>query len=163
VRITGLNNFQTYHFVVVSVDLFGNATASAQVIGQPQPTEGLWRRYRDAGGGAGGCFIATAAFGSYESRWVYVLRDFRDQVLLPRASGRSFVEWYYAHSPRAAAWIADHGWARAGTRAALTPVIAGAWFWLYVPPWQKALIVTLLLAFLLRKRIRAALRSGESA
>jgi hypothetical protein len=157
-RVGKLNNFQTYHFVVLSVDAYGNATASPVITAAPQPTEDLWRRYRDAGGGGGGCFIATAAFGSYENRWVYVLRDFRDQVLLVHGSGRSFVEWYYAHSPPLAAWIGEHGWARAGTRLALVPVIAAAWFWLYVPPVQKALVVTLLLGFLFRRRVAAAVR-----
>ena len=135
---SGLTNGQLYHFVVVSVDAFGNATPSERIDGTPQPTEDLWRRYRDDGGGAGGCFIATAAFGSYENRWVYVLRDFRDEVLLSTASGREFVDWYYAHSPPAAAWIAERGWARALTRVLLVPFIACAWFWLYVPPLQKA-------------------------
>ena len=116
----------------------------------------------DEGGGPGGCFIATAAFGSYENRWVWVLRDFRDQVLLEHDSGRSFVEWYYAHSPHAAAWIADHGWARVTTRVVLAPVIVGAWFWLYVPPLQKALVLTLLFAFFLRKRIRRAVRGSAA-
>ena len=162
-RITGLTNYQRYHFVVVAVDQFGNAVASPVVDGTPQPTEDLWRRYRDAGGSASGCFIATAAFGSYENRWVWVLRDFRDEVLLPRDWGHRFVDWYYAHSPSAASWIAGRGWARAGTRLALMPVIAGAWFYLYVPPWQKALLLTLLVAFLLRKRIQAALRRGTAA
>ncbi|MGZ3405908.1 MAG: CFI-box-CTERM domain-containing protein [Polyangia bacterium] len=164
-RIDGLTNGQTYHFYVLSVDAFGNATPSERIDGTAQPTEDLWRRYRDAGGGPGGCFIATAAFGSYENRWVWVLRDFRDQVLLEHGVGRSFVEWYYAHSPRAAAWIAAHGWARAITRVALVPVIAVAWFWLYVPPWQQAIVVLLLCAFFWRKRLRAALRRhhGESA
>jgi hypothetical protein len=161
-RISGLTNGQVYHFFVLSVDAFGNATPSDRIDATAQPTEDLWRRYRDAGGGAGGCFIATAAFGSYENRWVWVLRDFRDQVLLDHDSGRSFVEWYYAHSPRAAAWISAHGWARVLTRIALVPVIAGAWFWLYVPPLQKALVVTLLIAFLLRRRLRTAMRRSAA-
>lgn len=153
-RIGSLINGQTYHFFVLSVDAYGNATPSPMITGSPQPTEDLWRRYRDAGGGGGGCFIATAAFGSYESRWVWVLRDFRDQVLLEHASGRSFVEWYYAHSPPAAAWIAEHGWARVTTRVLLAPVIAAAWLWLHLSPWQKALLFVLLVAFALRQRIR---------
>ena len=65
----------------------------------------------------GGCFIATAAFGSYENRWVWVLRDFRDQVLLEHDSGRSFVEWYYAHSPRTAALDRRARRRRASSRA----------------------------------------------
>lgn len=162
-RISGLNNFQTYHFVVVGIDQYGNASPSNLVTATPQPTEDLYRRYRNAGGGAGHCFVATAAFGSYENRWVHVLRDFRDQELLPRAWGRSFVGWYYAHSPPAAAFVAAHGWARALTRVALVPLIAGAWFWLHVPAWGKALVLTLLFAFALRRRLRVALRRETPA
>jgi hypothetical protein len=158
-RIGNLINGQTYHFAVLSVDAFGNAASSGDIIGVPQPTEDLWRRYRDAGGGGGGCFIATAAFGSYENRWVYVLRDFRDSVLLQHDSGRSFVDWYYAHSPGAADWIRERSWARNLTRIALVPFIAAAWFWLYVPPVQKAFVLLVLFALLLRKRIRHFARS----
>jgi hypothetical protein len=71
-RVTGLNNYQTYHFVVLSIDQFGNATASAIVDGTPQPTEDLWRRYRDEGGGPGGCVVGTGALDTYE-RWVWAL------------------------------------------------------------------------------------------
>jgi hypothetical protein len=161
-RITGLTNNALYHFVILSIDNYGNATPSARIDATPQPTEDLWRRYR-AAGGQGSCFIATAAFGSYESRWVWVLRDFRDVVLLEHDWGRRFVGWYYERSPRTAAYIAEHGWARALTRLALLPVIAGAWVWLYVPAWEKAFFLTLLLAFAFRKRIAARLRRGTAA
>ena len=162
-RITGLNNNTRYHFTVLSYDLFGNASASAVVDAIPQPTEDLYRRYRDAGGAAGGCFIATAAFGSYESDWVYILRDFRDQVLLPSDVGHSFVDWYYANSPPGAAWIAERPWARAVTRVALLPFIAGAFFWVYFAAWQKALFLLLLAALIMRKRIAAAIERGQRA
>jgi hypothetical protein len=162
-RITGLKNNTRYHFIVLSTDNFGNATPSAVLDAIPLPTEDLYRRYRDAGGAAGGCFIATAAFGSYESGWVYILRDFRDRVLLPTTVGHSFVDWYYANSPPAAAWIAERSWARAVTRTALLPVIAGAFFWVYFAAWQKALFMTLLFALALRKRIAAALVRGQRA
>jgi hypothetical protein len=161
-RISGLLNGSRYHFVVVSVDNYGNAAAAAVVDGTPQPTEDLYRRYRDTGGAAGSCFIATAAFGSYESGWVQVLRDFRDQALLPTAWGHRFVDWYYAHSPPAASWIAARGWARALVRAALLPVIGGAFVWIYFAAWQKALLVTLLLALVWRKRLLATLRRGSA-
>lgn len=164
-RIGNLRNGQLYHFAVLSVDAYGNATASARIDGSPQPTEDLWRRYRDLGGGGGGCFIATAAFGSYESRWVWVLRDFRDRVLVDYEQGRSFVQWYYAHSPRAAAFIAARRWARVVTRIALVPIIAAAWFWLYVPPLGKLVVLALVVALVARKRLRRALarvRDGGS-
>ncbi|HEY2748542.1 MAG TPA: CFI-box-CTERM domain-containing protein, partial [Polyangia bacterium] len=117
----------------------------------------------DEGGGPGGCFIATAAFGSYENRWVYVLRDFRDQVLLEHGFGRAFVEWYYAHSPGPAAWIAEHDGVRAVTRLFLAPLIAAAWFWLYVPPLQKALVLLVVLALVFRKRIRRRFAGSRAA
>lgn len=60
-RVTGLNNYQRYHFMVLSIDQFGNATASPVVDGTPQPTEDLWRRYRDQGGGPGGCVVADSS------------------------------------------------------------------------------------------------------
>lgn len=71
-RITGINNYQLYHFVVLSVDQFGNATPSPIVDGTPQPTEDLWRRYRDSGGGPGGCVVGARTIDSYE-RWVWSL------------------------------------------------------------------------------------------
>ncbi|MDB4966418.1 MAG: hypothetical protein JWN44_2107 [Myxococcales bacterium] len=161
-RVGGLTNGVPYHFIILSVDAYGNATPTPTVDGTPQPTEDLWRRYR-ASGGQGGCFIATAAFGSYESGWVQVLRDFRDEVLLDHDWGKRFVEWYYEHSPGAASWIAERSWARALTRLALLPAIVVAWLWLYVPPWEKAFALTLLVAFILRKRIAARLRRGNAA
>jgi hypothetical protein len=162
-RVTGLQNGNRYHFVVVAVDNYGNATASPAVAETPLPTEDLYRRYRDTGGGAAGCFIATAAFGSYESGWVQVLRDFRDETLLAHDWGRGFVRWYYAHSPPAAAWLRQHEWARAITRVALLPFIAGAYIWVHFAAWQKLLLLLALCALLLRKRLIAAARRENVA
>jgi hypothetical protein len=162
-RIKGLTNNVPYQFVVVSIDSFGNPTAGPLLIGTPQPTEDLYKRYRSQGGTASGfCFIATAAFGSYEDRYVKVLRDFRDEVLLPTSGGRAFVDWYYQSSPPAADWIGDHYAARVGVQMLLWPVIGVAALIVYTTAWQKALLCTLLLAFLLRKRIRRALQHGAA-
>lgn len=49
-----------------------------------------------------GCFIATAAMGSYEHPVVMDLRYFRDQWLLKREWGQNFTNWYYTHGPKAA-------------------------------------------------------------
>jgi hypothetical protein len=59
------------------------------------------------------CFIATAAFGSYDAGPVILFRQFRDQVLLKVPVGRAFVSAYYAWSPSAADWLKQHGVFRA--------------------------------------------------
>jgi len=55
----------------------------------------------------GGCYIATAVYGSYEAPEVLILRKFRDEVLLQSFVGRIFVVTYYAVSPPIANWLKD--------------------------------------------------------
>ncbi len=47
----------------------------------------------------GGCYIATAVYGSYDCPEVWTLRRFRDERLVQTAPGRLFVKIYYAVSP----------------------------------------------------------------
>ncbi|MEG1774120.1 MAG: CFI-box-CTERM domain-containing protein, partial [Oscillospiraceae bacterium] len=53
-----------------------------------------------------GCFIATAAYGSYDQQDVQLLRRFRDGILLESEPGRWFVRTYYRLSPPIASAIA---------------------------------------------------------
>ena len=75
------------------------------------------------GSSGGGCFIATAAYGSYFEPHVVTLRNFRDRYLLTNAPGRAFVAFYYRHSPPIADYIADRPALRALVRWSLTPVV----------------------------------------
>jgi hypothetical protein len=72
----------------------------------------------------GKCFVATAAYGSYEAPEVRALRAFRDRYLLTSAAGRSFVSWYYRHSPAAADLLNAHPAYKPAVRAVLLPAVA---------------------------------------
>ncbi len=74
-------------------------------------------------GGGGGCFIATAAFGSPLAKQVEILRVFRNQYLLTNYLGRKFVSFYYRHSPKLANFISINPLAKYFTKILLYPLI----------------------------------------
>ena len=59
-----------------------------------------------------GCFIATAATGSYDHPITTTLRGFRDEALQQTVTGRWFAQKYYQISPPFARWIAQRPAAR---------------------------------------------------
>jgi hypothetical protein len=58
--------------------------------------------------GSGGCFIATAAYGTPTAKQIDLLREFRDVVLLQSTVGSQFVALYYQVSPPIADFIAGN-------------------------------------------------------
>jgi hypothetical protein len=74
-----------------------------------------------------GCFIATAAYGSYMEPHVMTLRHFRDSYLLTNRLGTTLVEAYYKYSPPMANYIAQHGVLRSAVRVGLTPLVGFSW------------------------------------
>jgi hypothetical protein len=89
-------------------------------------TDGTLQPLPATTGGGGGCFIATAAYGSYLHPRVRALRDFRDDHLLTNAPGRLFVAAYYRLSPPLADFISRHYTLRMLARLFLTPIILAA-------------------------------------
>lgn len=94
----------------------------------------------------GFCFIATAAYGSYEEPHVQILREFRDHILMTNRIGNGFVRLYYTVSPPAAEWIAKHDAVRAVVRIILLPLFGLAYFLLKLSFVQQ--IVSLFFVFL---------------
>jgi len=99
-------------------------------------------------GSGGGCFIATAAYGSFFEKHVEILRNFRDAHLLTYDWGRAFVGFYCRHSPALADFIAKNDGLRAVVRLGLAPVVGIAYVALHATPFQKVLILLLLIGIL---------------
>jgi List-Bact-rpt repeat protein len=74
-------------------------------------------------GSGGGCFIATAAFGSPLASEVQTLRTVRDRFFMTSAPGRFFITAYYRISPPFARVIAAHEWLKSAVRGALRPLV----------------------------------------
>jgi hypothetical protein len=77
--------------------------------------------------GGGGCFIATAAFGSPMEPRVKLLREFRDDILIKGRAGKVLVDYYYKYSPPVADYIAKHEILRALARYGLLPLVWISW------------------------------------
>ena len=71
----------------------------------------------------GGCFIATAAYGSYLDSHVETLRDFRDSYMLTNPVGSSLISIYYKLSPPIAHFIDDHPALKPVVRVGLLPAV----------------------------------------
>ncbi|MDD3270265.1 MAG: hypothetical protein PHX14_13185, partial [Syntrophomonadaceae bacterium] len=99
-----------------------------------------------------GCFIATAAYGSYLDPHVMALRQFRDHVLLSRVWGRKFVSWYYQNSPPVATYIARHTEAKIFSRLILTPLI----MFIAYPRVSGLIFILGIFLFKYRKKLRSS-------
>jgi hypothetical protein len=95
--------------------------------------------------GGGGCFIATAAFGSHMDRHVKILSQFRDKRLANNHPGQTFIALYNKFSPPIAGFLRRHPFARAAVRYELIPITGIAYVGLYVHPGVLLLSFILLL------------------
>lgn len=60
--------------------------------------------------GTGGCYVATAVYGSYDCPQVWTLRRYRDYTLAKTWYGRAFIHTYYAISPTLVKWFGHTEW-----------------------------------------------------
>ncbi len=58
----------------------------------------------------GGCYVATAVYGSYDCPEVWTLRRYRDCDLAETWYGRVFIHTYYAISPTLVKWFGHTAW-----------------------------------------------------
>lgn len=131
--VSGLDSNETYYFRVTTIDPNDNESelsADADVSTTTVPATDFWELYKDSGGDEPGgfCFIATAAYGTPLAEDVDLLRRFRDEWLLTSGAGRSFVSFYYEHSPPIARAVRKSPALAAAVRVLLLPLVFLAWF-----------------------------------
>ena len=140
--LNGLENEVRIYIRVSAVDDGGMEGPLSEEVGTtPRKSAGV----TEISGEEDGCFIATAAFGSFNHPQVKRFRQFRDRVLLGNGLGQGLVKAYYKHSPPAARWLTAHPGAKAVVRVGLIPL---AWYAQasLVWPLAAAMIPLLLLA-----------------
>jgi hypothetical protein len=119
VTIEGLEEDETYYFSVTAYSVNGGESEySNEVCNNSAICDTA-----SSSGGRGGCFIATAAHGSYVLSHVKLLGEFRDQYLLTKAPGKSFFKWYYNNGPHAANHIEERDWLKPMVRVLLMPLV----------------------------------------
>ena len=72
----------------------------------------------------GGCYVATAVYGSYDCPEVWTLRRFRDGRLAQSRRGRLFIRVYYAVSPTLVELFGDSLWFQRMGRCGLDRFVA---------------------------------------
>jgi hypothetical protein len=125
--------------ITITMDRDKSITANFTPPDPEKPGDG------DGGGKKGGCFIATAAYGSPIHPHLDVLRDFRDEYLITNGFGRKFVELYYRYSPGIASFIAKHKLLKVAVRVNLLPVIVFSSLMVHFGPVASALILVFIL------------------
>jgi polyhydroxybutyrate depolymerase len=110
---------------------------------------------------AGGCFIATAAYGTSMAGEIEILHEFRDKYLLTNPIGQAFVDFYYKISPPIAEFITEHPNLKPIVRVALMPIVAMSTIAIDTTLIEKTAIVGLLALVSVALAIWATRRRGR--
>jgi len=112
-----------YRFVnwTGDVDTVADVNAAATTINM-KGDYSIMANFEKSGGG--GCFIATAAYGTPLAEDIEILREFRDEYLLTNPLGQALVDFYYRVSPPMAEFITEHPSLKPIVRAGLVPAVA---------------------------------------
>lgn len=100
-----------YDFVIPSHDhdeLFAQINQIEKRFRELRPDSNL--EFSKPTANSGGCYVATAVYGSYDCPEVWTLRRYRDQYLSESLLGRSFIRLYYAISPTLVKWFGGKAW-----------------------------------------------------
>lgn len=73
---------------------------------------------------SGGCYVATAVYGSYDCPEVWTLRRFRDEFLAVTLLGRLFIYLYYAISPVIVKYFGETQWFKRFWKGKLDKMVA---------------------------------------
>ena len=114
-----------YQFVswTATAGSFSNANTEVTSFTMPAQDVTVTAGFEVVAGG-GGCFVATAAYGSPTAEQLNVLREFRDVVLLESTAGSQLVALYYRLSPPVADFISGNSFLRTLVRELLVdPVV----------------------------------------
>jgi hypothetical protein len=128
--VTNLDPNTRYYFALTAYDTSRNESDFSGEVSavtgdepDPAPSGGSTLTFTDSER-SGGCFIATAAYGSYLDPHVTILREVRDALLIPSSLGKILVNLYYRYSPRMANLVGKNRPLRFLVRQALLPVAA---------------------------------------
>jgi hypothetical protein len=110
---------------------------------------------------SGGCFIATAAYGTPMAEEIKILREFRDKYLMTNPVGKGLVEFYYRVSPPIAEFITKYPSLKPIVRIGLLPVVAMSTVVVNTTPAEKMGIVGLLVLVSVALVVWAKRRRGR--
>jgi hypothetical protein len=164
--VTGLTDGKNYYFTAKAVNTQGYESEYSDIVSIDNPYGAAAEKeapISGSGAGGGGCFIATAAYGSNMDWHVKILSKFRDRRLVTNPIGRSIVDTYYTLSPPVASYLCNHPFEKAIVRYALIPITGIAYISLFIHPLALlfAFIFMLLTGIYFFKRL--AIRSKCSA